>query len=50
MDYAYPGRGIISKENKKVFEFWNHNDPVDSWECERAKRIDKIQGNPNIFV
>ena len=50
MDYVYPGRGIISEDNKKLFEIWNQNDPVDSWECERAKRIDEIQGNTNVFV
>ena len=42
MDYAYPGRGILSKKNKKLFDTWNINDPVDSWECEREKIIDKI--------
>jgi len=25
-------------------------DPVDEWECERAKRIEKIQGNRNEVV
>lgn len=24
--------------------------PVDEWECTRAKRIESIQGNENIFV
>ena len=50
MNYSYPGKGIISKKNKKLFDTWNINDPVDSWECERAKIIGKIQGNKNIFV
>ncbi len=50
MNYAYPGRGIISKKNKKLFDTWNINDPVDSWECKREKIIYKIQGNKNIFV
>ena len=47
MDSAYPGKGIISKKNRKLFEAWNKIDPVDEWECDRAKRIEKIQGNPN---
>ena len=50
MDYAYPGKGIISEQNKKLFKEWDIIDPVDSWECERAKRIEIIQGNRNIFV
>ena len=44
MDYVYPGRGIISKKNWKLFESWNKSAPVDKWECERARKIEKIQG------
>jgi len=50
MDSVYPGRGIISKKNRKLFDTWNKSDPVDEWECERAKRIEKIQGNRNEVV
>ncbi|MFL2808570.1 MAG: endonuclease [bacterium] len=50
MDSVYPGRGIISKKNWKLFESWHQSDPVDEWECERAKRIEKIQGNRNEIV
>ena len=50
MDSVYPGRGIISKKNRKLFDAWNQSDPVDEWECERAKRIEKIQGNRNVVV
>ncbi len=50
MDSVYPGRGIISKKNWKLFDAWNRSDPVDEWECERAKRIEKIQGNKNKIV
>ena len=50
MDSVYPGRGIISKKNRRLFDVWNRNDPVDEWECERAKRIEKIQGNRNEVV
>ena len=50
MDSAYPGRGIISKKNSKLFDAWNKSDPVDEWECERAKRIEEIQGNRNEIV
>ena len=50
MDSVYPGKGIISKKNRKLFEAWNQSDPVDEWECERSRRIEKIQGNRNEVV
>ncbi|WP_321493827.1 endonuclease [uncultured Desulfobacter sp.] len=50
MDDAYPGHGIISKKNIKLFQAWDRQDPVDDWERERAKRIETIQGNKNRFV
>ena len=50
MDSVYPGRGIISKKNRKLFDAWNQSDPVDEWECVRAKRIERIQGNRNEIV
>jgi len=49
-DKAYPGRGIIGRASKKLFDAWDRQDPVDAWECERAKRIEKIQGNENSIV
>jgi deoxyribonuclease-1 len=50
MDWAYPGHDILNKENKKLFKTWDKHDPVDDWECERAKRIEEIQKNENPFV
>jgi len=50
MDWAYPGHGIISKKNRKMFDVWDNQDPVDARECERARRIEEIQGNENPFV
>ncbi len=50
MDRAYPGHGIISGKNRKLFEAWDREDPVDQWECERCKRIERIQGNENRVV
>ena len=47
MHNAYPGHGIISKANRKLYEAWSKQDPVDEWECERCKRIEMIQGNVN---
>ena len=50
MDSVYPGKGIISKNNRSMFGEWNRSDPADEWECERAIRIEKIQGNRNEIV
>lgn len=50
MDWAYPGRGVISEKNRKLFEAWDKADPVDAAERERSLRIEKIQGNKNPFV
>ena len=50
MDSVYPGKGIISKKNRSMFEEWNRSDPVNEWECEKAKKIEKIQGNRNEVV
>jgi len=50
MDKAYPGKGIISQSNRKLFEAWDKLDPIDDWERERARRIEATQGNKNPFI
>jgi len=50
MDAAYPGRNVLPETEKKMFQQWDMADPVDQRECERAKRIEEFQGNPNSFV
>jgi deoxyribonuclease-1 len=50
MHTAYPKRGILSRKNRKLFAAWSELDPVDAWECERAGRIEKAQGNVNQIV
>ena len=45
MDMNYPGRGIISDKNRKLFEAWDRGHPVTVWECKRAKLIEVVQGN-----
>jgi deoxyribonuclease-1 len=50
MDWAYPGHGIIARSNQKLFEAWAREDPVDDWERERARQIEAIQGNRNLFI
>lgn len=50
MNAAYPGRGVISNKNRKLFQAWDRGDPVDAWECQRSKRVEMLQGNANPFV
>lgn len=50
MDKAYPGHGIVSGRNRKLFEAWDREDPVDAWERERARRIKRIQSSPKPFI
>ena len=50
MDQSYPGRGVISGTNRKLYEAWDKQFPVTEWECKRADKIKKIQGNENSFL
>ncbi|MFO1526977.1 MAG: endonuclease [Turneriella sp.] len=50
MDATYPERGILGNKSRKLFEAWDKADPVDAAECERASKIEKLQGNANDFV
>lgn len=47
MDSAYPKLGIITKKSRRLFDIWSQKHPITRWECERAKRIEAIQGNQN---
>lgn len=40
----------ISKQEKQLFNAWDKLDPVDKWEIEKNKRVEKIQGNKNKFI
>ncbi|MGD8112826.1 deoxyribonuclease I [Vibrio sp. TRT 17S01] len=40
----------LSKQQRNLMTAWNKMYPVNDWECERDKRIAKIQGNHNPFV
>ena len=40
----------MSDSMRKLMTAWDKMYPVDEWECERAKRIEKLQGNVNKFV
>lgn len=47
MEQAYPGRGVISDKNDKLYQVWSQQDPVDGWECLRYQRIKEVQQNDN---
>ena len=49
MASAYP-RFRLSDQQRKLMTAWDRMYPVDSWECTRAGRIEKIQKNENPFV
>ncbi|WP_434358531.1 deoxyribonuclease I [Parasalinivibrio latis] len=40
----------LSSAQKKLMDAWDKTYPVDAWECERDRRIAKVQGNHNPFV
>lgn len=49
MEDSYPIYRISSQQ-KQLFEAWDKMYPVTAWECERARRIEKLQGNSNSRV
>ena len=40
----------LSKQERKIMEVWNKQDPVDDWEKIKNKRVLKLQGNINKFI
>jgi len=50
MDWAYPGRGVVSNKNRKLFAAWSKQDPPDGAERDWARRVQKLQGNRNPFI
>lgn len=50
MNWAYPAYDLLNEQDRKLFKTWDQEDPVDEWECKRAKRIEEIQKNENPFV
>ncbi len=49
MSDAYP-QYRLSDADRKLMQAWDKTYPVDAWECRRAERIARIQGNENTFV
>ena len=40
----------LSKQERRLMEVWNKQDPVDNWERIKNKRVLKLQGNKNRFI
>lgn len=40
----------LSRQQKQLFTAWDKMYPVDEWECTRAKRIERLQGNSNMYI
>jgi deoxyribonuclease-1 len=49
MEQAY-SRYSMSKSQRQLMSAWDKQFPVSSWECKRAKRIEKLQGNVNNVI
>lgn len=47
---AYRVRYRMSRQQQQLMDAWNRMYPVDAWECARARRIEKLQGNENRAV
>jgi deoxyribonuclease-1 len=50
MEKTYPGHGIISNKNRKLFQAWSKQDPVTPEECLVNSRKKLLQGEGNVFV
>ncbi len=50
MAEAYASSYSMSHRQRKLMRAWNSRHPVDAWECARAERIERLQGNENRFV
>ena len=49
MELTYP-KYKMSKQQRKLMQAWDKQDPVSKWECTRSARIQMKQGNPNPVV
>jgi deoxyribonuclease-1 len=46
METTYP-QFSMSKKTRQLMRAWDKMYPISEWECERARRIESIQGNQN---
>ena len=50
MELNYPKYIKFNNKLKTLIIKWDKKDPIDNWECKRAKKIQTIQGNPNSII
>lgn len=50
MAATYPRRYRPDPEQRRLFEAWDAAYPPTPWECQRARRIERLQRNANAFV
>lgn len=46
----YPGKGVVSDKNRKLFEAWNAQYPVSSLECKRWTNFESMNGYKHLFA
>lgn len=47
---SYAEHYRLSRQQRQLMQAWARQYPVDAWECRRASRIERLQGNENRFV
>ncbi len=40
----------LSKQERRMMEVWNKQDPIDEWERVKNERVEKLQGNANPYI
>lgn len=50
MELNYSKYIKFNNKLKTLIIKWDKEDPIDNWECKRAKKIQAIQGNPNSVI
>ncbi len=47
MEQSYPNYIKFDNDLRNLIIKWDKDDPIDDWECKRAKKIQNVQGNIN---
>lgn len=46
----YPGHGVVSDKNRKLYEAWDKMYPVTPLECRRWREFEAVMGYPHFFA
>lgn len=49
-EHRYPGHGIVSNKNEKLFAAWNKMYPLSKDECRRWKALERFNGYEHLFA